>query len=232
MEFAIISLFPKVFEPFITTSIIRKAIENKLIAVKLVNLRDFGQNRRKTVDGKPFGGGGGMVLRADCALTAIEKTAKNMSKPTKSILLTPAGVPFTQQMAENFAKLGGLLIFCGHYQGVDERVANFVDEQVSIGDFILTGGEAGALVVLDAVARKVAGVLPKVASEKESFAQNLLAAPLYTEPVEFRGLGVPQILLSGDKVEIEKWKKRKQIAKTKKLRPDLFEKYLKTANRK
>ncbi len=225
MIFVIITLFPQMFEQSFSSSIIGQAAKKKLIKIKLVNLRNFGQGPHKTVDDKPFGGGGGMVMKTDCAVSAIEKTLKELPKPAKSILLTPTGAVFNQEKAANFAKLASLLIFCGHYEGVDERVAKFVDEQISIGDFILTGGEAAAQVLVDAVTRLAPGVLPKVEKEKESFSKNLLAAPVYTRPENFRGLTIPKILVSGNTKEVANWRKRQQILRTRKLRPDLFEKF-------
>jgi len=237
MEFLIITLFPQIFPPFFKTSIIGRAVKKKLIKVKIVNLKDFALNSRKTlknshkiVDDRPFGGGQGMVIRPDVALSAIVAAKKQSRKPTKTILLTPAGKLFNQKTAEKFAKFESLVIFCGHYEGVDERVANFTNFQISAGDYILTGGETAAIVLIDSITRLIPQVLPKLTSEKESFANNLLAAPVYTRPVSFGSLQVPKILLSGKKAEIDKWKKRQRILKTKMIRPDLFEKYLKAGS--
>lgn len=227
MTFAIITLFPQILEPFFYSSIIGRAVKKKLIKIRLVNLRDFGIGPHKTVDEKPFGGRSGMIIKPDVAVAAIEKTVKSLPKPTKSVLLTPTGKVFNQKTAESFSKLASLLIFCGHYEGVDERVTKFVDEQISIGDFVLTGGEAAAVVIVDAVSRQVFGVLPKVEKEKESFGKNLLAAPVFTRPENFRDLTVPKVLLSGNTKEVVNWRKRQQILRTKKLRPDLFEKFKK-----
>lgn len=227
MDFAIITLFPNLFEQFITTSIIGKAVKKELIKIKVVNLRDFGQDSRKTVDSRPFGGGQGMIIKPDVAAKAIEKTKKSLKKPVKTILLTPAGKVFNQKMAMNLAKFSSLLIFCGHYEGVDERVTSFVDEQVSLGDFILTGGETAALAIIDAVTRLIPKVLPKVQVASESFFNNLLVSPVYTKPEVFKKLTVPKVLLKGDRGKIEKWRRRQRVLKTKKIRPDLFEKYLK-----
>ena len=229
MYFAIITLFPNLFDQFAATSIIGKAVKKRLIKIKVINLRDFARDSRKTVDDRSFAGGQGMIIKPDVAEAAIEKTKKYLGKPAKTILLTPAGKVFNQKMAEDLAKFASLLIFCGHYGGVDERVANFVDEQVSLGDFILTGGETAALAIVDAVTRLIPQVLPKVQGSKESFFNNLLAPPVYTKPVVFKTLTVPKVLLKGNKGEIEKWHHRQRVLKTKKVRPDLFDKYLKSS---
>lgn len=233
MEFAVITLFPQVFTSYCKTSIIGRAVKKKLIKIHFINLRDFAvkqtRNKKssyKVVDGRPFGGGVGMVLRVDCATAAISAAKKILKKPAKTILLTTTGKLFNQKMAQKLAKFERLVIFCGHYEGVDERIINFVDFQISIGDYILTGGELPALILIDAITRLQPGVLPKVSSSQESFANYLLAAPVYTQPVNFENLKVPEVLLSGNLSEIEKWRKRAKIAKTKRLRPDLFEKYL------
>ena len=204
-------------------SIIKRAIEQKLIEINFVDLRKFGLGNHKLVDDKPYGGGKGMVLRVDILEKAINETKnKKLSKNEQKVILTSAhGKTFNQQIAQGYCKLKHLIIICGHYEGYDERIKNFIDEEISIGDFILTGGEIPAMLIADSVARLIKGVIKDESSLYESFSP-LLEYPQYTKPQVFKKLEVPKILLSGNHEEINKWRKEESIKVTKKLRPDLL----------
>jgi tRNA (guanine37-N1)-methyltransferase len=208
MKIQIISLFPEMLRPVMDTSMLWKAQERQLVSYHYINLRDFGLGPRKTVDDTPYGGGDGMLLKPEPLVAAIE-AAKKESKNAKVILMTPRGKRFDQAKARELAGNEGLIIVCARYEGYDERVTEFVDEQISIGDYILTGGELPAMVVIDAVVRLIPGVLGgEKSSEIESFSDgNNLEFPQYTRPEDFRGLKVPEVLLSGNHAEIEKWRK-------------------------
>ncbi|HEX5797644.1 MAG TPA: tRNA (guanosine(37)-N1)-methyltransferase TrmD [Candidatus Saccharimonadales bacterium] len=205
-----ISLFPKMFPPVLETSMLWKAKEKEIIELEYINLRDFGIGSRKTVDDIVYGGGDGMLLKPEPLVAAIEH-AKNQSSEAKVILMTPRGKRFSQAKAKGLAKAGQDLIFvCGRYEGYDERVIEFVDEQISIGDYVLTGGELPAMVVIDSVTRLLPGVLGgETSAEIESFADGkTLEYPQYTRPEDFRGMKVPKILLSGNHAEIAKWREQ------------------------
>ncbi|HEY5601235.1 MAG TPA: tRNA (guanosine(37)-N1)-methyltransferase TrmD [Patescibacteria group bacterium] len=224
MEFSLITLFPKVFSPFLNESIVKRARKKGLVSINLVNLRDFAKDKHKTVDDKPFGGGAGMVLKVDVLFEAIKSVKEKIGRG-KVILLSPQGKTLNQQMVKRLSKEDHLILISGHYEGFDERIKEFIDEEVSIGDYVLTGGELPALVVIDAVTRLVPGVLSKSASHKtDTFEGGLLKYPQYTRPEEFRSLKVPGVLLSGNHKKIDEWRKEQSLKKTKSLRPDLFEK--------
>jgi tRNA (guanine37-N1)-methyltransferase len=210
MKIQIITLFPEMFDGVLNASMLWKAQEKKLVEYSLINLRDFGLGPRKQVDDTPYGGGDGMVLKPEPLIAAIEAAkSKNKSRRSKVILMTPRGEAFTQAKARQLAKLDNLVLVCGRYEGYDERVVKFVDEQLSIGGYVLTGGELPAMVVTDAITRLVPGVLGGAASaELESYSQGQeLEHPHYTRPEEFRGLKVPKVLLSGDHAAIQRWRK-------------------------
>ncbi len=225
MKISVITLFPEMFLSPFNESIIKRAIEKKLIDLEFINIREFGIGKHKLVDDTPYGGGMGMVLRVDILHKAIEKVkVKNLnSKEEKIILLTAHGKTFNQVKAKNFSKLKHLILICGHYEGFDERIKKYIDEEVSIGDFVLTGGEIPAMLIVDSVARLVKGVLSKGSLETESFSP-LLEYPQYTKPQEYEGLKVPEILLSGNHPKINQWRNEKSIKITKQLRPDLLNK--------
>ncbi|OGL35612.1 tRNA (guanosine(37)-N1)-methyltransferase TrmD [Candidatus Saccharibacteria bacterium RIFCSPHIGHO2_12_FULL_47_16b] len=213
MKIQIITLFPEMFEGVLNTSMLRKAQQKKLVDYQLINLRDFGLGRRKTVDDTPYGGGDGMVLRPEPLVEAIEAAKqKTKNKKQKTILMTPRGQKFNQAKARQLAKLDNLILVCGHYEGYDERITKFIDEQISIGDYVLTGGELPAMVVIDAVTRLIPGVLGgETSAEVESFNQpGVIEYPHYTRPEDFRGMKVPKVLLSGDHAKIAKWRKSRQ----------------------
>lgn len=225
MKISVITLFPEMFLSPFNESIIKRAIENKLIEIKFINIRDFGIGKHHLVDDTPYGGGMGMVLRVDVLHKAIESAKiKNLStKEQKVILLSAHGKTFDQKRAKNFSKLKNLILICGHYEGFDERVKKYIDEEVSIGDFILTGGEIPAMLIIDSVSRLIKGVISKGSLDTESFSP-FLEYPQYTKPQEYDSLIVPNLLLSGNHPKINEWRKEKSLAITKKQRPDLLNK--------
>ena len=228
MNFLFITLFPEFIEQATCFSIIKRAVEQGLLTVSCINPRDFTHDKHKTVDDTPFGGGVGMVLKVEPFAEAI-KEAKRLLPNAAVVALCPGGKTLNQKIVEQFAEAGRDLIFlCGHYEGFDERIFAWVDEKISIGDYVLTGGELPALVVMDAVARYIPGVLGKEESaSEESFSEGLLEYPQYTRPADYNGQLVPEVLLSGHHANIEKWRHEKSIERTKKYRPDLYEEYVK-----
>jgi tRNA (guanine37-N1)-methyltransferase len=219
MKVTILTLFPEMISPVINTSILKRAQENGLIDIEIVNFRDFSTNKHKTVDDTPYGGGSGMVLSVEPIYLALE----SISQPAYKILLSPQGKTFNQQTAKKLVAKDHLLFICGHYEGFDERVREFVDEELSLGDFVMTGGEIAAMAMIDAVVRLIPGVLGSEDSFiHDSFYQQTLDYPQYTKPREFKGLKVPDILLSGNHGEIDKWRKEMQEKRTKERRPDLY----------
>ncbi len=228
MKIDIITLFPDMFKGPFEESIVKRAQEKQLVEINIHNLRNWAIDRRGTVDDKPYGGGVGMVLRPEPLFNAI---AKIKQLDSKTILLSASGIPYSQKSAVELSKLKSIILICGHYEGVDQRVIDYlVDQEISIGDYVLTGGEIPAMVVVDSIVRLIPGVLEKPeATQYESFSLKpntynlppLLEYPHYTRPENFKGYKVPQILLSGHHKEIEKWRQEKALEKTKKVRPDL-----------
>lgn len=214
-------------------SIVKRAQEKKLIEIDFVNIRDFGEGPHKTVDDTEYGGGIGMLLKVDVVHQAIlsakdkfNKQYNNASMKQIVVLMSAAGKTFQQAIAKQYSELDHLIIICGHYEGVDDRIKHFIDEEISIGDFILTGGEIPAMLIADAITRLIPGVLPKGATEDESFTtaddKPLLEYPHYTKPQVYKNYPVPEILLSGNHKKIAAWRKEKAIEKTQKIRPDLL----------
>jgi len=224
MKCDVLTLFPDILTACLDESILKRAREKKLLDVKLYNIRDFTTDAHRTVDDSPFGGGAGMVFKPEPIFKAVD-FLKEDGGPRKVVLLSPQGKPFTQSMAEDFAREQKRFVFiCGRYEGIDERVKTLTDEEVSIGDYVLTGGELAALVVIDAVTRLIPGALGDERSiEDESFSWGLLDYPHYTRPREFRGLNVPQTLISGDHKAIWRWRRKQALHKTLMQRPDLIE---------
>ena len=224
MKFDILTLFPAMFDGPLTESIIKRAQENGLIEIGLHNIRDWALDKHATADDAPYGGGAGMVMKVEPLAGAIE-TVKQKSPNSRVILTTPCGRPFNHAVVEELSGEEGLIIICGRYEGVDERVRKlFVDDEISLGDFVLTGGEIAAMVIVDAVSRLVPGVLGHGDSAAyDSFADGLLEYPQYTRPPEFRGEKVPDILLSGNHAEIAKWRRRESILRTLASRPELLD---------
>lgn len=224
MYITILTLFPDMFRGPFDVSIIKRAKEKGAVAITLVNIRDFAQDKHKSVDEHPYGGGAGMILRVDVVASAIAY-AKQLHPEVSSriVLMDPQGIPFTQTRAKRLATEAHLIILCGHYEGVDERIRTLVDEELSIGDYVLTCGELPAMVVVDAVTRLLPGVLKKTgATANESFEGKLLEYPQYTKPVLFHHKAVPPVVRSGNHKEIADWQNREAVKRTKKRRPDLL----------
>ncbi len=223
MKISIITLFPDMFSGPFATSMIKKAQDVGAVTIELVNLRDFGLGSRQTVDDTPYGGGAGMVLKPEPIIAAVEQL-KSSSPQAHVILLSPRGQAYKQTIARTLAKREHLILICGHYEGVDERVGSIVDEEISLGDFVMTGGEIAAMTVTDSVARLLPGVLGDDRSaHDESFSAGLLEYPHYTRPEEFRGMKVPDELKSGHHAQIDQWRRAQAVEKTKQNRPDLTE---------
>lgn len=225
IRFDILTLFPGYFSSPLKESLLGKAIKNGLVDVRITNIRDFATDKHKMVDDLPFGGGAGMVMKPEPIVSAIESIElKNAS--VRKILLSPDGFKFDQNKARELLKYEQIILICGRYEGVDERVRQyFVDEDISIGDYVLNGGEAAALVILETTVRLIDGVVGnKDSIENESFSKSLLDFPQYTRPRNFRGYEVPDVLLSGNHAEIHKWRRRAALERTLLLRPDIIEK--------
>ncbi len=219
MKFDVLTLFPEMFE-ILNQSIIGKAIEKDLIDIHLINIRDFSKDKHKKVDDTPYGGGAGMVMKPDVVYDAYQSIK---DRNAKVIYMSPQGKPLNQDKVEELSKENHLIILCGHYEGIDQRVLDkIVDEEISIGDYVLTGGEIPAMVLIDSVSRYVEGVLKEDSIKEESFSNGLLEYPQYTRPEVFEGMKVPEILLSGHHENIEKWRKEKSLEITKKKRPDIL----------
>lgn len=221
MIFSILTLFPEMFEG-IKQSIIGKAIEKELIEINLINIRDFSKDKHKKVDDTPYGGGAGMVMRPDVVYDAYESIKSNNAKV---IYLSPKGKTLNQEKVKELAKENHIILLCGHYEGIDQRVLDeIVDEEISIGDYVLTGGEIPAMVLIDSVSRYVEGVITSESVEEESFSNGLLEYPQYTRPEIFLDKKVPEILLSGHHENIKKWREEQALKITKQNRPDLLRK--------
>jgi tRNA (guanine37-N1)-methyltransferase len=223
MIFDILTLFPAMLESPLSESILGKARDRGLIRTRILNVRDYALDKHQMTDDRPFGGGEGMVMKPDPIVGALDALKREEPRPW-IVLLSPQGRLFRQETAWNLSRMPRLILICGRYEGIDERVArHYVDDQISIGDYVMTGGELAALVVIDAVARLIPGVLGNQASaEAESFAEHLLEYPQYTRPQEFAGHEVPPILLSGNHEAIRKWRRGQALLRTRLRRPDLF----------
>jgi len=226
MRFDIFTLFPEVFQPYLDASIIKRARQNGLIDINLYNIRDWTKDRHHTTDDTPYGGGGGMVMKPEPVFSAVE-TVLGTQGQIPLILMTPQGRPFTQNIAKELSAIPHIGLLCGHYEGIDERIReHLVTDEISIGDYVLTGGELPALVILDAVSRYIPGVLgDPTGAEDDSHASGLLEYPHYTRPPVFRGWPVPDILLSGNHAEIDRWRHKQSMKRTAEKRPDLLDKY-------
>ena len=222
MKITILTLFPEMFDGFLTNSIIKRAIGKKVVEIKIVNIRDYTKDKYGRVDTPPIGGGAGLVMKCQPIVDALKDVSTSKSK---KVMLSPRGTQYSQEIARIFAKEEDLVLLCGHYEGIDERVNDYVDELVSIGDYVLTGGEIGAMAIADSVIRLLDGAITDVSLEEESFNDNLLEYPQYTEPKEFDGKRVPDILYTGNHTAIEKYRRKESLRLTKKHRPDLFEKH-------
>lgn len=223
MKIDILTLFPEMFDGFKNESIIKRAIESKKVEVNTCNFRDFAKNKHKKVDDTPYGGGAGMVLMCQPIYDAVESLKTDKSKV---IMLSPQGKPYTQKKAYELSKEEHLIFICGHYEGFDERISSLCDEEISIGDYVLTGGELPSMVITDSVVRLLPGVIEEESHEIDSFNENLLDYPTYTKPRNYKGMKVPEVLLSGDHKKIDEWRKEQRLLVTKEKRPDLLRKKL------
>lgn len=221
MKIDILTLFPEMFDGFKNESIIKRAIESKKVEINTCNFRDFAKNKHKKVDDTPYGGGAGMVLMCQPIYDAVESLKTDKSKV---ILLSPQGKPYTQKKAYELSKEEHLIFICGHYEGFDERISSLCDEEISIGDYVLTGGELPSMVITDSVVRLLPGVIEEESHEIDSFNENLLDYPTYTKPRNYKGMKVPEVLLSGDHKKIDEWRKKQRLLVTKEKRPDLLRK--------
>ena len=220
MKIDILTLFPDMFNGFITESIIKRAIENKHVEVNFINFRDYTNDPHGKVDDTPYGGGAGMVLACQPIFDCVKaiRTAES-----KVILLTPSGVPYKQKMAYDLSKEKHLIIICGHYEGFDDRIETLADYLISIGDYVLTGGEVPAMVLADSIIRLIPGVINESSHLNDSFNENyLLDYPTFTKPAEYEGLKVPEVLISGDHQKIDEWRYQESVKRTKERRPDLL----------
>ncbi len=226
MMFTILTLFPAMFASPFEESVIRRARDKGLVHFNLVNIRDFAHDVHKTCDDAPYGGGPGMVMKVEPIQGAMEYVERAFGRPW-FILLSPQGMPFSQDKAIRLTRRSHICLLCGRYEGVDERVLSLVDEEISVGDYVLSGGEIPALTVVDAVVRQIPGVLGNEQSNlDESFANHVLEYPQYTRPDTFMGMDVPSVLLSGNHEEIRKWRRKEAIRKTILKRPDLMERFV------
>ena len=222
MRFDVLTLFPEMFAP-VKESILGRALDNNLIELNLINFREFSTDKSKHVDDAPYGGGAGMVIKPEPVYDAYKSIVEGLESKPKVIYLSPKGKVFNQQIARDLAKEEHLILLCGHYEGIDQRVIDeIVDEEISIGDYVLTGGELPAMVLIDAISRNVGGVIKEESVEDESFSEGLLEYPQYTRPEVFMGRRVPEVLLSGHHANIANWRREQSIEITRKKRPDLI----------
>jgi len=228
MKIDILTLFPKMFDGFLNESIIKRAINNNKIEINVIDFRNYSTLKNNQVDDTPYGGGAGMVLMCEPVVRAIEDLKTD---DTLVILTCPQGVTYNEKIAHNLKTHKHIIIVCGHYEGYDERIREFVDMEISIGDYILTGGEIPAMAITDSITRLVDGVINKDSYIEDSFTNDLLDYPVYTKPADFRGLKVPDVLISGNHAKINEYRKEEQIKRTKERRPDLLEKYYERQNK-
>lgn len=227
MKITICTLFKEQFDGFISTSIIKRAIESSLVEVEIVDIRDYSLDKHRKVDDKPYGGGAGLVMRAQPIIDCIKAFKKEDSHV---VLMAPSGITYSQSRAKQLSKCSHLILVCGHYEGVDYRIMPYIDEIISIGDYVLTGGELAAMVVADSVIRLLDNVISQDSLTDESFEAGLLEYPQYTTPAIYDGVAVPKILLSGHHANIKKYRHQQSLLMTKKYRPDLLDKYPLTAD--
>ena len=223
----ILTLFPSMFDGFLNESIINRAIKRNLVQINVINFRDYTLDTHGKVDDTPYGGGAGMVLTPQPIFDAVEDLK---TENTKVILLTPDGKTYNQEMAYSYSKEEHIILICGHYEGFDERIRTLADSEISIGDYVLTGGEIPSMVITDSITRLIDGVIEKESHEYDSFNNNLLDYPTYTKPRDFRGMKVPDVLTSGNHKEIEKYRLEQQIKRTKERRPDILKEVIKDAS--
>lgn len=220
MKIDILTIFPEMFDGFLTTSIIKRALQNKLVDIEIHDIRKYSKDSHKRVDDYGFGGGRGMVLMPQPIFDAVDDLKK---ENTKVILMTPQGKTYKQSIAYDLSQEKHLILICGHYEGFDERIRTLTDLELSIGDYVLTGGELASMVITDSIVRLIDGVIEKESHLNDSFNNNLLDYPVYTKPVDFRGMKVPDVLLSGHHANIKKFREDEALKKTQERRPDLLE---------
>ncbi len=220
MKIDILTLFPNMFDGFLNESIIKRAIEKKAVSINIVNFRNYSKLNNSQVDDTPYGGGSGMVLMCEPIVSAIEDLRDD---DTTVILMTPQGMTYKQAMAHELKQKKHLILVCGHYEGFDERIRSFVDMEISIGDYVLTGGEIPAMAICDSVIRLLDGVIKEESYREDSFTDKRLDYPTYTKPYDFRGMKVPDVLLSGNHQEIAKYRENESLKRTKERRPDLLD---------
>lgn len=223
MRITVLTLFPEMFESVLKTSIIGRAAANGIVDVDFVQIRDFAHDRYRHVDDTPFGGGAGMVMKCQPVLDALDSVRTPSSH---TVIMSPAGTRFSQKKAHEFAKMDHLILLCGHYEGLDARIVSHVDEEISIGDYVLTGGELASMVIIDAVTRLLKGAIREDSAAEESHENGLLEYPQYTQPADYKGECVPPVLLSGNHAKIREWRVAKSLLLTEKRRPDLYEKHV------
>ena len=228
MRFHVLTLFPEMIEQGLGTSITGRAMEKGLVSLNAVNIRDYAANKHRKVDDYTYGGGAGMLMQAQPVYDACMAVQNSLEKPARVVYMSPQGRTFNQKMAKELAREEDLIILCGHYEGIDERVLEeIVTDEISIGDYVLTGGELPAMVVIDTVSRLIHGVLGNgVSADTDSFMNGLLEYPQYSRPETWRGRTVPAILLSGDHAKVDRWRKEQSLKRTKERRPDLYQKYI------
>ncbi len=222
MKITVLSIFPEVFDSFLKMPLVDRAIKKGIASIKVVDIKPYAGGSFRHIDNSPAGGGKGMLLKVDTTMRAVDA---NKTEKSRVILLSPRGQVYSQKKARELSKQEDIVLICGHYEGVDRRVENHVDEMISIGDYVLSGGETAAEVIIDSIVRLLDGVIREGATEDESHENILLEYPQYTKPVEYMGERIPDILLSGNHGAIDKWKHLEALKDTKRLRPDLFEKY-------
>ncbi len=222
MRITVLTLFPDMYHDFLTTSIIGRAIERGLVTVDFVNIRDFALDKYKHVDDRPFGGGKGQVMKYQPILDALNSVRNENSY---TMMMSPLGKTYNQEKAHELSQKDHLILLCGHYEGIDARVNDEMDELVSIGDYILTGGEMASMVIMDSIIRLLKGSISEGSTEEESYENDLLEYPQYTQPAEYNGKKVPEVLLSGNHAKIREWRLRQSLQMTKEKRPDLFAKH-------
>lgn len=221
MKITILTLFPSMFDGFKENSIVKRAIGKQIVEVNIVDIRNYTKDKYGRVDTPPVGGGAGLIMKCQPIVDALRA---NTTAKTRKIILSPKGEQYSQNKAKTLAKLEDIAIVCGHYEGIDERINHYIDEQISIGDFILTGGEIAAMAIADSIIRLQDGAITDVSLDEETFENNLLEYPQYTEPSDFEGKKIPDILYTGNHAAIEKYRRKESIRLTKRYRPDLFKK--------
>ena len=223
MKITILTLFPEMFDGFLSNSIIKRAISKELVQINIVNIRDYTTDKYGRVDSAPIGGGAGLIMKCQPVIDCLTPVK---SENSHVVLMSPRGKTYNQEKARGFAaNFNDIILICGHYEGTDERINKYVDELISIGDYVLTGGELGSMVIADSIIRLIEGVISDDSIVEESFENGLLEYPQYTEPYDYNGNKVPDILYSGNHQAIEKWRKKESLRLTRTFRPDLFQKY-------